>query len=97
MKFIESAGENLKVELMAGGKSFAEVKIQGGIFQGHALLQFLFVVTMMPLNHILTKCAGGIKLSKSQEKIHHLIYTDYIKLFPKNEKVLETLKQAVRT
>ena len=29
---------------------------------------------MMPLNHILRKCTGGYKLSKSQEKNDHLIY-----------------------
>ena len=44
----------------------------------------------MPLNHIL-KFTGGYKLHKSLEKINHLMYTDDIKLFAKNEKVLETL------
>ena len=44
---------------------------------------------MMPLSHILRKC--GYKLSKSQEKINHLIYVDEIKLFAKNEKEMEIL------
>ena len=48
---------------------------------------------MMPLNHLLTKCTGGYKLTKSQEKIIHL---DDIKLFAKNERELETLIQTVR-
>ena len=51
---------------------------------------------MMPLNHILRKCTAGYKLSKSQEKINHLMYMDDIKLFAKNEKELETLIHAVR-
>ena len=51
---------------------------------------------MMPLNHILRKCAAGDKLSRSQEKINHLTYMDDIKLFAKNEKELETLIHAVR-
>ena len=51
---------------------------------------------MMPLNHILRKCTAGNKLSKSQEKINHLIYMDDFKLFAKNEKELETLIQTVR-
>ena len=37
-----------------------------------------------------------IKLSRSQEKINHLMYMDDIKLFIKNEKELETLIHAVR-
>ena len=36
------------------------------------------------------------KLSRSQEKINHLMYMDDIKLFAKNEKDLETLIHAVR-
>ena len=50
----------------------------------------------MPLNHILRKCSAGYKLSKSQEKINHLMYMEGIKLFAKNEKELETLIHAVR-
>ena len=51
---------------------------------------------MMPLNHILRKCTAGYKLSRSQEKINHVMYMDDIKLFSKNKKELETLKHAVR-
>ena len=50
----------------------------------------------MPLNHILRKCTAGYKLSRSQEKINHLMYLDDIKLFVKDEKELETLIHAVR-
>ena len=50
----------------------------------------------MPLNHIRRKCRAGYKLSRSQEKINHLMYMDDIKLFAKNEKELETLIHAVR-
>ncbi len=51
---------------------------------------------MMPLNLILRKCTVGYKLSRSQEKINHLMYMDDIKLFAKNEKELETLIHTVR-
>ena len=50
----------------------------------------------MPLNHKLRKCTAGYKLSRSQEKINHLMYMDDIKLFAKNKKGLETLIHAVR-
>ena len=51
---------------------------------------------MIPLNHILRKCKAGYKLSRSHEKINHLMYMDDIKLFAKNEKELETLILAVK-
>ena len=82
-----------RVELTAGGKSLAEVKIQRGIFQGDALSPLLFVTVMMPLNHIIRKHTGAYKLYKLQEKINHIMYIDDIKLFAKNKS--ETLIQAV--
>ena len=51
---------------------------------------------MMPLNHIVRKCIARYKLTKSQEKINHLMYMYNIKLFAKNEKELETLIHTVR-
>ena len=51
---------------------------------------------MMPLNNILRKCTAGYKLSRSQEKINHLMYMDDMKLFAKIEKELESLIHAVR-
>ena len=60
------------------------------------LSPILFIIAMMPLNHILRKCSARYKLSRSQEKINHLVYMDDIKLFAKNEKELETLIHTVR-
>ena len=94
--FIEKNMKNWRVELTTGGKSLAETKIQKGILQGDVLSPLLFITAMMPLNHILRKCTAGYKLSRSQEKINHLIYMDDIKLLAKNEKELETLIHTVR-
>ena len=85
-----------RVELTPGRKSVAEVKIQRGIFQGDALSPLLYVIALIPLGHILRKCIAGYKLSKLQEKISHLMYTDDINLFAKNEKDLKTLVQTAR-
>ena len=84
--FIDKTMKKWRVELTPGGKSLAETKIQSGIFQGDALSPLLFIIAMMPLNHILRKCTTGYKLSRSQKKFNHLMYMDYIKLFAKNEK-----------
>ena len=98
VQFIEKTMETWRVELTAGGKSLAEVKIQRGIFQKEecALSQLLFVIVMTSFNHILRKCTAGYKFTKSQVKINHLMYMDDIKPFAKNEKELETLIQTVR-
>ena len=96
INFIEQTMKTLRVELTAGGRSIVETKIQRGIFQGDAQSPLLFIIAMMPLNHILRKCTAGYKLSRSQEKINYLMYMDKNKLFAKNEKERETLIHAVR-
>ena len=62
-----------RVELTAGWKSSNKAKILRGVFQVDALSPLLYVIMMMPPNHILRECTVGYKLTKSQEKINHLI------------------------
>ena len=88
--------ETWRVEFTAGGKSLADVKIQRDIFQGDALSQILFIIAMIPLNHILRKYTARCRLRRSQKKINHLMCMDDIKLFAKNERELEILKQTLR-
>ena len=52
INFIEKTMQTWRVELTAGGRSIAEVKIQRGIFQGDALSPLLFIIAMMPLNYL---------------------------------------------
>ena len=73
-----------KVELTAGGKSLGEAKIQMGIFQGDTISPLLFIISMMPLNHIFRKFTTEYKLKKPLEKINHSMNMDDIKLFAKN-------------
>ena len=61
-----------KMELTVGGRNLARAEVQRGIFQGDVLSLLLFIIAMMPLNHILRKCTAGYKLNKSQEMINHL-------------------------
>ena len=86
INFIEKTMKNWRVELKAGGKSLAETKIQWVIFQGDAQSPLLFIITMMPQNHILRKCTAGYKFTRSQEKVNHLMYMDDIRLFAKKWK-----------
>ena len=57
--------KNWKVELTAGDKTLAEVKILRGIFQGDVLLPLLFVIAMMSFNYMLRKCTESYKFTKS--------------------------------
>ena len=86
INFIDKTMKTWRVELTAGGRRLAEAKIQKGIFQGDSLSPSLFIIAMMPLNHILRKCTAR----------YQLMYMDDIELFTKNEKELETLIHAVR-
>ena len=94
-KLYQENHENMESGIDSG-RSLAETKIQRGIFRGDSLSPLLFIIAMMPLNHILRKCTAGYKLSRLQEKINHLMFMDNIKLFAKNKKELETLIHAVR-
>ena len=96
INFIEKTKKTWRMELTAEGRSLVKTRIQRGIFQKDALSPLLFIIAMMPLNHILRKCTAGYKLSLSQEKINHIMYMDDIKLFAKNVTELETLMHAVR-
>ena len=86
INFIDKTMKTWKVKLTTGERRLAEAKIERGIFQGDALSPLQFMIAMMLLNHILRKCTAGYKLSRSQEKINHLMDMDDIKLFAKNEK-----------
>ena len=96
IKFTEETMKSWRIELTAGGNSLAKAKIQRGIFQGDALSLLLFVIAVIPPNHILTKCSGEYKLHELQEKINYLTYWDEIKLLIKNEKELKSLIQAMK-
>ena len=74
INIIKKTMKTWRVELTAGGKSLHEEKIQRGIFQADALSPLIFVIAMMPLNHILRIYTIGYKLNKSQEKINHVMY-----------------------
>ena len=96
INFIDKTMKTWRVELTAGVRSLAEAKIHRGIFQEDALSHLLFIIAMMPLNHMIRKCTARYKLRRPQEKISDLMHMDDIKLFAKIEKELETLIHAVR-
>ena len=52
------------MEVTAKVKSLGEVKIQKGVFQGDSQSPLLFMILMMPYNHILRKCTGRYNLTK---------------------------------
>ena len=61
INFIDKTMKTWRVELTAGGRKLAETKIQRGEFQGNTLSPLLFIIAMMPLNHILKKMHSRIQ------------------------------------
>ena len=88
--------EKWKVMLWAGNSEFGEVEIKLGIFKGDSLSPLVFVLAMIPLSLILRKGKATYELSKSKEKINHLLFMDDLKLYSRSEKGLDSLVQIVR-
>ena len=96
INFIEKTVKTWRVELTVGRKNLDETKNQ----RANIPRKCTITITIHNCNdatqpHTLRKWIAGYKLSKSQEKINHLINMDD-KQFVKNEKELETLTYAVR-
>ena len=51
INFIEKTMNTWKAELTAGGRSFAEAKVQKVIFQIDTLSPLIFIIAMMPLKN----------------------------------------------
>ena len=84
LNFIDKTMKTCRVELTAGGR-LDEAEIKETIFQGDAQSPLLFIIAMMPLNHILGKCTTGYKLSRSQECTW--MTSNYLKKIKKNWKI----------
>ena len=69
IKFIEETMKNWRIKVKAGGKCFAEVKIQRGIFQRDAVSPLLFIIAVITLNHIRRKCTGGLQIYLIARKV----------------------------
>ena len=97
INIIEKTMKTWRVELTAGGRSLAEAKIQRDIFKGDALSPLLFIIGMIPPNHIFRKGTAVYKLSRSQKSSITLCICRTSNYLQKNEKKKnpETLKYAV--
>ena len=51
---------------------------------------------MIPLSLILRKVKTAYEFSESEEKINHVLFMDYLKLYSRSEKGLDSLVQTVR-
>ena len=55
----------------------------------------LFVIALFPLTHVL-RTANPRYEFRTGETINHLLFMDYLKLYSKSEKALDSLIQTVR-
>ena len=88
INFTTKIMKNWKVELVAGGQTEADVKIQRYILLGDSLSLLQFAIATMPLNYILKKCARGYTFTILQKKINQLMYIHDINILAKNAKIL---------
>ena len=82
--------------LFSGNSKLGEVGIKRGIFQGDSLSPLVFVLALTPLSLILRKGKAAYEFSESKEKINHLLFMDYLKLYSRSEKGLDSLVETVR-
>ena len=92
-KLLSESMRTWRTELTSGNISLGQVKIERGIFQGDSLSPLLFVMCMIPLTYILREEEAGYRLGKNKNrKINHLLFMDDLKLYGKDEKEAEVLK-----
>ena len=65
-RLLENNMANWKTELTAG-----KVHIKRGIFQGDSLSPLLFVITMIPISHLLRERNKGYQFGEKGRKINH--------------------------
>jgi hypothetical protein len=73
------------------------IKINRGIFQGDSLSPLLFCTVLIPSTHELNRSKCGYQVYGTERKIHHLLYTDDLKLIGKSEEELRNEIKIVKT
>ena len=56
----------------------------------------MFALALIPLSLVLRKAKVAYEFSRSKEKINHLLFTDNLKSYSRNEKGLDRLLQTIR-
>ena len=92
---IKQCRNKWKTNLYADGKVIGSVPIRRGIFQGNSFSPLLFVITLLPFTHILRKTGMGYQLKKNGAKVNHLFFMNYLKLYGKNDKEIDSLIKTV--
>mgnify|MGYP001798097810 CR=1 FL=1 len=79
------------MEMKSNGQWLGNISIYRGIFQGDSQSPLLFVITLISLTLILSKCEAGYKDS-SNFKLNHLRFMDDLKLYARNKNQLDSLR-----
>ena len=64
--------------------------------QGGSLSPLLFMLCLIPLSVIFFKSKSAYQFLSNKEKINYVLFNDYLNLYIKNEKGLNSLVQIVR-
>ena len=95
VEFIRKSMKNTNTNLKSCGEYLEKVNIRRGIFEGGSLSPLLFVISMIPLIHILIKLKLGYTL-KNGNKLNHLLFMDHLKIFVKCDREINGLVSTVK-
>ena len=86
---------NWKTNLYTDGKLLWSVPIRRGIFQIHSFSPLKIVIALLSLTHILTETGIEYQIEKIEAKFNHQFILDYLNLYGKNDKEINSLIKAV--
>lgn len=101
LTFIIKSMKNWKTDLYLRTKdesvTIRNINIRCGIYQGDSLSPLLFCMALYPLSSLLSATNTGYTCKNENQKIHHLLYIDDLKLISKSdEELTEQLQQVKR-
>ena len=83
--------------MFSENNKLGKVNIRRGIFEGNSLSPLLFLVALIPITIILRTIKQGYSFGKGKERLNHLLFMDYLKLYAgSNDNVIDSLVKVVK-
>ena len=89
--------QSWRTVLFSENNKLGKVNIRRGIFEGDSLSPLLFLVALIPITIILRTIKQGYSFRKGKERLNHLLFMDYLKLYAgSNDNVIDSLVKVVK-
>ena len=96
VNIVNTSMKQWNTELTEGNQRLGNMKINCGISKGNRLSQLLFVLVMISLPLVLRRTKASRDVKKECEKSNHLMFTDDLELYAKNNDQIGSLVNTVR-